>query len=201
MTVITHEEKEVKLEDLKNLPSGTLVLITLTNGYEMWTKVTRDDEGKVYLCADDCLPDARKMNVERTNKGGYLMSDLREWLTMEFYKLVPDEVKAVILPTEIVRTINGKRKVETDYVFIASRTQTFGKGEWSTQEPSDSQFDIYLTEKGRVKERASVGTDWYWLSSSGSGDSSYFCCVTANGTLTGTGAYTSYGVVPCFRIG
>ena len=201
MKVITQEEKDVKLEDLKNLSSGTLVLITLTDGYEMWMKVTRDDEGKVYLCADDCLPDARNMNVEWTNNGGYLMSDLREWLTTEFYKLVPDEVKEVILPTEIVRTINGKRKVETDYVFIASRTQTFGKGEWSTQEPSDSQFDIYLTEKSRVKERASVGTEWYWLSSSYSGTSDLFCRVYTNGNLSADSATDSLGVVPCFRIG
>ena len=201
MKVITQEEKDVKLEDLKNLPSGSLVPITLTNGYEMWMKVARDDEGKVYLCAEDCLPDARKMNNEPTINGGYLMSDLREWLTTEFYKLVPDEVKEVILPTEIVRTINGKRKVETDYVFIASRTQLFGVGDWSTQEPSDSQFDIYLTEKSRVKERASVGTEWYWLSSSDSGNSGNFCHVSTNGNLSGNFAYNSYGVVPCFRIG
>ena len=60
----------------------------------------------------------------------------------------------------------------------------------------DVHFDLYDTEKSRVKELDPHGTWWYWLRSATASNSSNFEYVGSSGTANYTSAYHAYGV--CF---
>lgn len=204
--IITTVEREASWAALKTaakngaLKSGDKIPVTLKNGELITLTVGHDEHGKAYLCFEDCLEDTRPVNDENTTAGGWKAFDIRAWLNNDLFALLPDDLQAVIEPTEIVQIIDGERVVTKDKLFLFSKTQLFGKGDWSKIEPEDTQIDIFSTEKSRVKECGDHGTWPYSTRTPYNGNTSSVCVVYYNGIASYDAASYSRGVAPGFRI-
>lgn len=204
--ILTTVEKESSWAALKSaaqngtLKSGDKIPVTLKNGEEIVLTIGHDERGNAYFCFEDSLNETRPVNSENTTAGGWKAFDIRQWLNDDLFALLPDDLQAVIEPTEIVQIINGERIVTKDKLFLFSKTQLFGKGEWSKIEPEDTQIDIFTTEKGRVKECGEHGTWPYSTRTPRDGSSNNVCMVDYNGRANYGIASISRGVAPGFRI-
>ena len=204
--IITTVEREASWAALKTaaenrtLKSGDKIPVTLKNGERITLTVGHDEKGKVYFCFEDCLNEERPVNSNGTVTGGWKSFDIRHYLNNDLFALLPDDLQAIIEPTEIVQIINGERVVTKDKLFLFSKTQLFGKGDWSKIEPEDTQIDIFSTEKERVKECGDHGTWPYSTRTPFSGYTSSVCVVTSSGSATNSAANSSRGVAPGFRI-
>ena len=204
--IITIVEREASWAALKSaaqngaLKSGDKIPVTLKNGELITLTVGHDESGKAYFCFEDCLEDTRPVNDENTTAGGWKAFDIRAWLNNDLFALLPDDLQAIIEPTEIVQIIGGQRVVTKDKLFLFSKTQLFGKGDWSRIEPEDTQIDIFATEKGRVKECGEHGTWPYSTRTPYNGTTSSVCTVNNNGYANIVYADSSRGVAPGFCI-
>lgn len=182
------------------LKSGDKIPVTLKNGERITLKVGYDKADTPYFCFEDCLNKELPVNSDGTVTGGWKSFDIRHYLNNDLFALLPDDLQAIIEPTEIVQIINGERVVTKDKLFLFSKTQLFGKGDWSKIEPEDTQIDIFSTEKERVKECGDHGT---WQYSTRTPQESYtnrVACVGYNGVAYGSSANDARGVAPGFRI-
>lgn len=210
MTIITKSTKQFSWAELKEaanmgaldtvLCRGDQIPVTLKNGEEVVFDVTRDENGKIFFVAHDCLNDQHRMNKDWTNEGGWDACEMRAYLNSTVLALLPDEIQEVIAPTTIVQVLKGKRVESVDKLFLLSRTQVFGKGSYTKAEPDDTQLDIFQTERSRVKECGDNGTWFWWERSPYSGGSNYFCYVYSGGSAGSYGAYGTNGVAPGFCI-
>ena len=182
------------------LKSGDKIPVTLKNGEEIVLTIGHDERGNAYFCFEDSLNETRPVNSENTTAGGWKAFDIRTWLNNELFPLLPDELQAVIEPTEIVQIINGERVITKDKLFLFSKTQLFGKGEWSRIEPEDTQIDIFATEKGRVKECGKHGTWPYSTRTPLDGNTDSVCYVYSGGSASSYDANYYRAVAPGFRI-
>lgn len=183
------------------LHSGDTLGITLKNGEAVTLVVGTDEKGNMFFSTQDCLRNEHRMNNTMTNRGGWEATEMRRYLNEEVFALLPDDLQTVIKPTTIVQIVDGKRVETQDKLFLFSATQVFGNGNYSENEPEDTQLDIFRREKDRVKECNTYGTwFWWWLRSAGSGSGNYFCSVSGNGSNTGNLAHYSRGVALGFSI-
>lgn len=180
------------------LHSGDMIPVTLKNGEELVLDVARDESGKIIFVFHDCLNEAHVMNKRATNKGGWAKTEMRRYANDEVFALLPDDLQAVIEPTTIVQIVDGKRVETSDKLFCLSRTQVFGKGWWSENEPEDMQLDIFKSERARVKECGDNGTWPWWLRSAYY--TNYFSYVHSSGNSNNYSAYNSYGVALGFSL-
>lgn len=179
---------------------GDQIPVTLKNGEEVVFDVTRDENEKIFFVAHDCLNDQHRMNKEWTNEGGWDACEMRAYLNSTVLALLPDEIQEVIAPTTIVQVLNGKRVESVDKLFLLSRTQVFGKGSYTKAEPDDTQLDIFLTERSRVKECGDNGTWFWWERSPYGGSAGSFCIVGSYGIASNYSANYTIGVAPGFCI-
>lgn len=204
--ILTTVEKESSWAALKSaaqngtLKSGDKIPVTLKNGEEIVLTIGHDERGNAYFCFEDCLKEQRPVNGDGTVTGGWKSFDIRQWLNNELFALLPDDLQAVIEPTEIVQIIDGERVVTKDKLFLFSKTQLFGKGDWSRIEPEDTQIDIFSTEKSRVKECGDHGTWPYSTRTPRDGSTSRVCCVNYSGNANNDYADSNRAVAPGFCI-
>lgn len=198
----TYEDSWAQIKDsiakgrASRLQSGSQIPITLKNGEELVLDVARDQKGKIYFVFHDCLGE-RAMNREATNKGGWKECEMRRYANEEVFALLPDDLQAVIEPTKVVQMVNGQRVETMDKLFCLSATQVSGPDDrWSSQEPEDTQLDIFQKERGRVKECGNRGTWYWWLRSANY--TSNFQIVNTIGSVYSSYAYVAYGVALSF---
>jgi hypothetical protein len=175
------------------IQSGDMIPVTMKNGEEIVLKVTRDETGKTFFIMDACMMDSHYMSPSDFNNGGWANSALRKYLNAEVFGLLPDDLQAVIVPTTIVQIVGGKRIESEDKLFLLSKTQVFGRNDWSDNEPQDTQLDCFQQPKDRMKLSCGSATAW-WLRSPLASSSSYFCFVTSSGSAYNINACYSYGV-------
>lgn len=209
LNIITKTEKQSTWAALKAaihngvadkvIHSGDMIPVTLKNGKELVLDVTRDEKGEIYFIFHDCLSERHCMNMGGTTKGGWAATNMRKYIHEEILPLFPDDLQAAIEPTKIVQIINGERIECEDKLFCLSYTQVFGK-DWpriNEREPEDSQLDIFMTERARVKE-IDGETAWWWLRSASNGYA--FSLVGADGSSNDDYANTSGGVALGFKL-
>lgn len=183
------------------IQSGDLIPFNLKTGEEVMVRATRDETGKLFFVLEDCMKDEYYMNEKWTNKGGWDACGMRKYLNTKVFDLLPDDLQAVIAPTTIIQIVHGERVESVDKLFLLSSTQVFGKGDWTSNEPKDTQLDCFRREKDRVKEcTAAQGTWFWWLRSPVASSSSGFYGVNYNGYSGNANASTSYGVAFGFCI-
>lgn len=204
--IITTVEREASWVALKTaakngaLKSGDKIPVTLKNGELITLTVGHDEKGKVYFCFENCLNKERPVNSNGAVTGGWKSFDIRHYLNNDLFTLLPDDLQAIIEPTEIVQIVDGERVVTKDKLFLFSKTQLFGKGDWSRIEPEDTQIDIFATEKGRVKECGQHGTWPYSTRTPQIGGAYSVCGVSNYGYAGNYGANRYGGVAPGFCI-
>lgn len=133
---------------------------------------------------DETLDEMRAMNDHATNKGGWKDSAMRKWLNEDVLPRLPKELQAMIVPRTIRQKINGEEVQTQDKLWLPSFTEMFGAdaaAEWAPGDLGDEQFELFDSERSRVKEVPGRGTWWYWLRSPYASLSTYFCLVYSNG--------------------
>ena len=66
--------------------------------------------------------------------------------------------------------------------------------EWAPGDLGDEQFELFDSERSRVKEVPGRGTWWYWLRSPYASNSTYFCLVNSIGYAYNYYAGSAHGV-------
>lgn len=145
----------------------------------------------------DCVKDEKPMNKKLTNAGGWRDSFMREWLNGTIFHMMPDALQEIIVPRTIRQALDGAVVETEDKLWLPSFTEMFGKEgaeAWAPADTGDEQFQLYTSEKSRVKEQGEHGTWWYWLRSPHGSNSTSFCSVFSNGSAYYDSASASYGV-------
>ena len=145
----------------------------------------------------DCMEKMRAMNDHATNKGGWKDSAMRKWLNEDVLPRLPKELQAMIVPRTIRQKINGEEVQTQDKLWLPSFTEMFGAeaaAEWTPGDLGDEQFELFESERSRVKEVPGRGTWWYWLRSPYASFSTTFCLVGSNGSAGYDRASFAYGV-------
>lgn len=184
--------------DNNEIKSGDKITFSLKNGEEVTIVATYDENENLFFVLEDCLNDTHAMNKSATNKGGWANCEMRKYLNIVVFALLPDELQVLIKPTKIVQILNSKRTESLDMLFLLSNTQVFG--DYSKLEPEDSHFDIFKRQKDCVK-KCNDNSIWWWLRSPyGLSDGTDFCTVYHNGTGFTNFAGLNGGVVFGFSI-
>ena len=122
---------------------------------------------------------------------------MRKWLNEDVLPRLPKELQAMVVPRTIRQKINGEEVQTQDKLWLPSFTEMFGAeaaAEWTTGDLGDEQFELFDSERSRVKEVPGRGTWWYWLRSPDGSDSAYVCSVNSNGNADYDYASYAYGV-------
>ena len=180
------------------LHSRDQIPVTLKTGEEVIFDVAYDETGKLFFVMHDCMDEEHVMNERWTNAGGWPACDMRRYLNNTVFDLLPDDLQEVISVTTIKHVIDGETVTCEDKLFLLSRTQVFGKGRWTEKEPDDTQLDIFLTERDRVKLCGDHGT-WFWWLRSANGTKG-FNYVYTGGSYISNSANASCGVALGFCI-
>lgn len=159
------------------------------------THVTK--EGRVMVVVKDCTGQMHAMNDHATNEGGWKDSAMRKWLNEDVLHRLPKELQAMIVPRTIRQKINGEEVQMQDKLWLPSFTEMFGAdaaAEWAPCDLGDEQFELFDSERSRVKEVPGRGTWWYWLRSPNASGSVSFCLVVSNGDADADSASRAFGV-------
>lgn len=186
---IKKAQADGKLQEL--LQVGDELDITLKTGEELTAQVVHvTKEGRVMVVLKDCMEKMHAMNDYVTNEGGWKDSAMRKWLNEDVLPRLPKELQAMVVPRTIRQKINGEEVQTQDKLWLPSFTEMFGAeaaAEWTTGDLGDEQFELFDSERSRVKEVPGRGTWWYWLRSPDGSTSARFCRVNSYGN-----AYYSY---------
>jgi len=178
--VFRHKPVSVKRDEIEE---GDQIAFTLSDGREYTATVIEKNDGYMLFIFDECVC-RRPMNANGRTEDGYLKSDLRKYLTEEFYLMLPDWLTKMILPD-----ING------DPLYLLSLTMVAGLDDDFNE--CDGQIPYFASEKNRVAEYQNETAGW-WLRDVVSAPN--FAGVTSNGLCGCYGASNSFGVRPAFAI-
>lgn len=202
MLYTTKKTTECNIEELHRMIAEHALVpedeitITLTDGREVALVVVDYPEGRgVILGFKECVAEHR-MNPTWTNKGGYFESEMREWLKTDILPLLPEEIRAGIIPATIKQKHDSKEYVMNDLIWLASEEQMFGKTYWSASN-EEKQLEYFKKPENRIKLYEGEAV-WHWVRSPVRDLSRSFCCVDLDGDADGGGAGFSLGVAPLF---
>lgn len=173
MKITTQVTKETNWKEIAQNPIlGAVITDTLKNGQEVQFEIAATGVygAAAALVCRDCLPGTWQMNNDWTNKGGWNASEMRRHLREEILPLLPNELRAVIVPRKIKQKANGivMEDDTSDEIWLPSYTEMFGDDLSNSDDNGDcddTHFELYKTEKSRVKECGDLGTYPYWLRS------------------------------------
>ena len=147
------------------------------------------------------------MSNGQKNAGGWEDSLMRKNVMPLIKAAFPSDLQAVIKSSTIFTTQgsgNGACTATEDEIFLLAEYEVFGTHSYSSsQEPNYlKQYAYYSAGNRKVKyQHNAISTSAYWWErSSYSGNSNYFCAVTASGRDDYYSAEDSYGVSPCFKV-
>lgn len=163
---------------------------------------------------------AFRMNTSRTNSGGWNSSYMRNNIcgtsktstSGRIMGAIPADLrnalKSVTKYTD--NTANGGGSVSsyvtatTDFFFLLSEYEVFGNITYgNTYEANyQQQYAYYSAGNSKVKYRhnSTGSAAIWWIRSPSAGDSDFFVCVYAGGTVGDSGAHISLGFAPGFCV-
>lgn len=151
---IKKAQADGKLQEL--LQVGDELDITLKTGEELTVQAVGTTERGLIFLLKDCMKDEHGMNKRMTSKGGWRDSEMRLWLNETIIRMLPDELREMIVPRRIVQTMDGERLESEDKLWLPSFTEMFGKEgaeDWEPADTDETQLELFSTERSRVKER------------------------------------------------
>ena len=165
------------------------------------------------------------MNSSKTNVGGWPATEARELANGEYFNYLPSDLQSVIVDTKVVSShglndANPNREdgnwESTDKLYLLSTHEVWEDGtsnqvsSYDTAWDKTRQLDYYKAKNITPDGHWSSAIKWYninemayfwWLRAAGSYNSSVFLGVSGRGDDTDSGATTTYGFAPAFRIG
>lgn len=106
---IKKAQADGKLQEL--LQVGDELDITLKTGEELTVQAVGTTERGLIFLLKDCMKDEHGMNKRMTSKGGWRDSEMRLWLNETIIRMLPDELREMIVPRRIVQTMDGEHLV------------------------------------------------------------------------------------------
>ena len=155
----------------------------------------------------EALAEAGYMNSSNTNSGGYDGSARAPWNDTPMYNALPAWLRKMTKPFKVTSGVGGGASsgLQTTVHKLALRAEkeVFGSYTYSFGDEANAltQVDYYKTADNRKKKRGISGSVYYWwLRSSYSGISGYFCFVYSDGSANYGSAGGAYGLAPfgCF---
>lgn len=190
---------EGRLSEL--VKSGDRLPLILKNGEKVDVDVGQDESGKTFFIFHHLMKNMHCMNEELTNFGGWRNCDMHRYQNEDVFRLLPDEVQEIVVPTSIVQVIDGKRIEVRDKLFALSLTQVLGKNGLSKFEPEDSQIDLFVNQENRIKTVfGEEQPEEWWLRSPSYYSGIFFCGITTDGSHSRGSAYCPAGVTAAFFI-
>ena len=163
------------------------------------------------------IVDARKMNNQGTNVGGWKATVLAAWLNGEFYNKLPDDLKTVIIPTYPIVSGSGARLESPDItasdttlnkIYLLSTREVGINEQYDNKKNIDTDtrtLDIYSNTSTLVSVQQKMKIDGtkqrWWLRTADSHSNGNFYGVGLNGGFIIHVAFATNGVAPAFRIG
>lgn len=156
-----------------------------------------DGSGKAPLTFQmhDCYGTLYQMNSSNTNSGGWQNCQMRTQTMPALKLLLPAEVQAGIRTVNKLTSAGGQSSsivTTSDDLFLLSEIEIFG----STTDSfagEGTQYDYYKAGNSKVKNLSGSAYYW-WERSSLSSDSTRFCLVYSNGSVSADRASASRGV-------
>lgn len=138
---------------------------------------------------------SHRMNATKDNENGWKASEMRTWLQSDFYAILPDEIKKVIVPVNKTYYDYTTRSVLScvDNIWIPSRREICNDDEAETSGPKYTSY--FTNDNSRIKRNSVGSADYWWLRSAVNTMSLNFHVIRPSGTLSGQGAAYSDGVV------
>ena len=155
----------------------------------------------------EALAEAGYMNSSNTNSGGYDGSARAPWNDTTMYNALPEWLKKMTKPFKVTSGVGGGASsgLQTTVHKLALRAEqeVFGTRTYSFADEATAltQVDYYKTSDNRKKKRGISGSvDYWWLRSSYSGYSNFFCFVSSDGSADYFSASNTFGLAPfgCF---
>lgn len=193
-------------EGARVISVGDKIPVELKNGEKISLVAVHANpywENSMAFSFEDCLNDEHDMNSSGRYNNGYETCDMRKYITKEVFKLLPDELAAVIQPRTIQqKPYDGQMHQFTDKLWLLSQVEVFGleREEYRGIDIGDIQFDYFKIQKNRIKTLRGQPY-WYWLRTPSASDGSIVRFVNTDGSLNSSYAYDSYGVAPACVIG
>ena len=147
------------------------------------------------------------MNNTNNNSGGWQASLMRKNVMPLIKAAFPSDLKAVIKPSTIFTTQGSGNSACTateDEVFLLAEYEIFGAHHNASSQESNylKQYAYYSAGNSKVKHQhnaTSTAAIW-WMRSSASDSSQFFCAVGNGGLADAYTVATSRGVSPCFKV-
>lgn len=168
-----------------------IIKFKLTDGEKVQAMAVQQENDGMLFCLVDCLADEYSMNDTNTNEGGYEDSDLRKKLNTKIIARFPADIKAMMVPFG-----NG------DYLRLPTEKEIFGENHYGEYEsPYVQQWKPMKQRRNRIAFQGKNGNwEWYWLQNKCRDSAAHFAVVGGDGLATYSGAYSSRGVRPVFKI-
>lgn len=191
---------EFKAKGKNAFHTGASKEITLKNSEKYLVQIAHKGKG-VIIGFRDLYGNDDKGGMPISNDSSfsddYSKCSLRKWLNSDFFDLLPDDLKEIIIPSKIKV---GKKTIE-DKVFIPSEYEIFGKKENGEAEEGE-QFDLFKDWHNRIAgySDGQYGR-WYWLRTKAkTASAGCFCVVGSGGSADCGSANGAGGVRPFFTI-
>lgn len=144
----------------------------------------------------DCLNTTYSMNGSNTNSGGWNGSTMRTSTMATLLNQLPAALKNVLKSVNKRSGTGGGSTSGTqtthDKLFLLSEVEIFGTTTYSV--PGEgTQYAYYKAGNSKVKKVNGSADNW-WERSPRSGNTGYFCMVSADGGANASGASNSRGV-------
>lgn len=139
---------EVSKTPAKALALGATKTLTLKNGETYALQVVDRTDGLVLGFKDLYGTDengGRAINEGKNYNRGYKDSDIRRWLKNDFYDLLPDDFKEVL----VAANVPSSGEILEDKVFIPSETEYRGELKFGECEEG-AQFELYKDWHNRI---------------------------------------------------
>lgn len=160
--------------------------IELKNGYTATCQIITPG-GALFLL--DQYVGELPMNGERTNRGGWQSSDLRNFLLDNIDSFIPED-----LFDRLGTFVNG------DNVRIPMLGEMVDKvPDWAEYKDAE-QWPLMKDRRNRITFHKDGRWDWCWCMDRDTDSAATFCFVSSYGGAGNLGASNSYGVRPAFLI-
>lgn len=146
----------------------------------------------------NCLNTTAVMNSTGTNAGGYPASAMKTYVETNIYDKLPSDLKAMVAPVKKkwYTTYNQTSSLTegTYNVWLLSEKEVFGSNTYTIGTGEGTKYSLFTDAASRIKYRGTSADHW-WLGSANRSYSNYFVFVTAYGSVSGSNAGVSIGVV------
>lgn len=159
------------------------------------------NKNEVVFCFHNIF-DKNRMNVNRTNAGGFPQADMLAHLD-DIFDLLPDDLQAIVTPRKIVQEFRTNRTGYKAKLWLPSLVEVFGDryARYDCEGVNaNNKFLPIFQDPENIAKLFEGYSAHFWLRSPITSNTNYFWSVSSAGCVNYYNATDAFGVVPCFSI-